>query len=244
MKVKSYTVLEIAQKGKEKFGIDLEDTGALEKQIRLAITRENIQPVGRKKSTPTARNDANAYSEVDKDRILDDFLFDYLRSMSNDEAVKKFKSSAEYQKMADEANEEYFEGLKRWQQEEEERARYGNFDLPYSMTEDSERVNKKKYQIISDALVDFYLHDKVDWGGEEALGKAAFLSQILNSQFVAENLFSRLFDFKIDELVEDMNRIDYVQDELIGGDLGAKEMKLFDKLSNWRNYASLKREYM
>lgn len=97
---------------------------------------------------------------------------------------------------------------------------------------------------VLDALVYFYLHDKVDLGGEEALGKAAFLSQILNSQFVAENLFSRLFDFKIDELVEDMNRIDYVQDELIGGDLGVKEMKLFDKLSNWRNYASLKREYM
>lgn len=242
MKGKCYTVLEIAQKGKEKFEIDMKDTRALEKQIRLVIRRENIQPIDKKKSTPSARNDANAYSEADKDRILDDFLFNYLRNMSKNEAVKKFKSSAEYQRMADEANEEYYEGLERWQKEEEDRARYGGFDEPYSMTEDSEVVKKKKHQIISEALFDLYLSDEVDLEGDEGLEKAAALSQILNSQFVAENLFSKLFDFKIAQLVEDMNSSDYIAQELVGGDLGAKEMKLFDKLSNWRNYVSLKRE--
>lgn len=39
-----------------------------------------------------------------------------------------------------------------------------------------------------------------------------------------------------------MNLSDYIAQELVGEDLGAKEMKLFDKLSNWRNYISLKRE--
>ena len=47
--------------------------------------------------------------------------------MSNDEVVKKFKSRAEYQRMADEGNEKYFEDLERWTQEEADRENYRNF---------------------------------------------------------------------------------------------------------------------
>ncbi|WP_285140987.1 hypothetical protein [Lactococcus petauri] len=242
MEKKCYTVLEIAQRGKEKFEIDLKDTRALEKQIRLVIRRENIQPIDKKKSTPRARNDANAYSEADKDRILDDFLFDYLRNMSNNEAVKKFKSSAEYQKMADEANEKYLEELERWTQEEAYRANYGNFPEREKLTEYSEEVKKEKDRMVREALFSSYISSEGDLESVETLSKAAYLSQVFVSQFVTERLFSELFDFEMDEFVRDADKSNYIAQNSIGGDFGVEEMKLFDKLSNWRNYVSLKRE--
>ena len=74
---KLFTVAEIAQLGFDKFSIVSSDTKAFERQIRNKIKDNNIDSVGTKKTVTIqnghiriAKNPANAYSEDDKDRII------------------------------------------------------------------------------------------------------------------------------------------------------------------------------
>lgn len=76
----------------------------------------------------------------------------------------------------------------------------------------------------------------------ETLSKATYLSQVFDSQFVTERLFSELFDFKMDEFVRNADKSNYIAQNSTGGEFGVDEMNLFDKLSNWRSYVSLRRE--
>ena len=152
------------------------------------------------------------------------------------------QNRAEYQKMADEANEKYFEDLERWTQEEADRANYGNFPEREKLTENSEEVKNEKRRMVREALFNTYISSEGDLESVETLSKAAYLSQVFDSQFVTEQLFSKLFDFKMDEFVGDADKSNYIVQNSIGGDFGVEEMKLFDKLSNWRNYVSLKKK--
>lgn len=107
---KQYTIRQIAELGLEKYKVQVyieqrESTiDNIRKQIGKIIKREGIKHTGMKKSTPQAKRPARAYSDEIKDKLLNDYLFDYLVELTRDESVKNYKSPEVYQKQVDELN--------------------------------------------------------------------------------------------------------------------------------------------
>ena len=232
MKNKMYTITEIANLGYRKFRINLEDTGAFKKQISKVIKENDVKPVGKKKSTPTAKNDAAAFSQEVVDKIINDWLFEYLRRQSNAEVVQNYKSESEYNKMAREYNKVY--------QEESEESILNEFKkyerlekgvLTYD--EDSEEVKSLKTKMQSEALFTYFFPNDIE--NTTSLEELSSLSIILDSFFVREKIFSKLFTLDIRGLVSDINDCIYKQ-TTFQGKYSGDDMKLFHKLENWENY--------
>ena len=181
---KLFTVAEIAQLGFDKFSIVSSDTKAFERQIRNKIKDNNIDSVGTKKTvtiqnghTRIAKNPAKAYSEDDKDRIINNLLFTYLKNLSSDETVQAFKSQSEYDEMAVIENDDYHEAVEKWQAEEIERQQHGYFGQLDEITPSSKYFISKKDEFVSEALytsIIFSIFSKRPFGGFTARNYSSF----------------------------------------------------------------------
>lgn len=194
-----YTVRQIAELAFEKFEIHYGSIESCSKKIRKVLNEKNVQEVGQGKSTATARNNAALYSEEVKEKILNDWLFDYLKNASNSEAVTKMKSDTQYQLEADKVNVEDYKNVDQFflygdnTRHKQEETRY------QQLTPHSPRVQQRKFEIMLEAL------------------------------------FSQQFSLDLSALIDDMNKADFISDQHQSS-YEAKDMRLFEKVSNWRNY--------
>lgn len=231
---RTYTELEIAQAGFKEFKIS-GDNGAFWKQISAVIKRKGIEPVGMKKSTPTAKREAKAYSEFDKDVVISE-LSDYLRDQSSDSVIKKYKSNGEYQKIAEEYNKNYDDILL-------EQAKSEAFDMEHGYFEGQQDgipddVNRVKNKIIIESLSKIYIEEQAN-DPQKALQNAERLTNVFKSSIISEKLFSALYDFRVEELTSDLYKSKEISQTRFD-DLTKEDMRLFDKLDNWENYVSCK----
>ena len=243
---KLFTVAEIAQLGFDKFSIVSSDTKAFERQIRNKIKDNNIDSVGTKKTvtiqnghTRIAKNPAKAYSEDDKDRIINNLLFTYLKNLSSDETVQAFKSQSEYDEMAVIENDDYHEAVEKWQAEEIERQQHGYFGQLDEITPSSKYFISKKDEFVSEALYSVYFPKGRLVDSQQEIIVASALATILKSKFVREKIFELHYEYDEKALLKDMNEAHCAGSESAGAWTG-NEMRLFEKLKDWKNYIIFK----
>ncbi|MGO3606683.1 MAG: hypothetical protein ACTJFC_01540, partial [Pseudolactococcus laudensis] len=217
MNEKIFTVAEIAQIGFDKFSINSNDVQAFMKQIRNKIKENDIKPVGIKKTESIkngklsiAKNPAQAYSEDDKDKIINVLLFNYLKSQSNDEAVQVYKSQSEYERIADEANDGYNEELRNWELEED------NEQYWEKTTTSSPSFISKKEEFISEALYSIYFPKDDSRDMEQEIIQASAFATILQCKFVKDKMMALHFDFDEEGLLKDMDESYWVSSENAG----------------------------
>lgn len=191
-----FTVRQIAELAYEKFDIHSSYDACI-KKIRKIISEKNIQSIGYGKSTITSRNKAALYSEEVKDNMIYDWLFDYLKNLSNSEAVEKMKSvKHHYQSEADKINEAYAKDMNYFL----ENGIAPSNDDPYgNLTKYSQRVRERKLEIMIEAL------------------------------------FSQHFSMDIVNLVNDMNKGDFIIDQH-QSDFTSVDILFFERLNNWKTY--------
>ncbi|WP_349532786.1 hypothetical protein [Leuconostoc citreum] len=238
-----YTVIEIAQLGLKKFEVDGSYEESLKKYIRDIIKKEQdldkkaFEVVAHRPSQLDSGNSskrpADAYSEYNKDRILNDLAFNYLKERSsNTQLFKDLKSNSEYEKIAKNSNYKY-------QNEEMQRMATGEFSQqdqpsPYDViTIESNCFVSKRRAFIAEALYSIYLSEKNSKARnlEQEITLASNLANILRSKFLREKIFERHFKFDVQELIEDLNEMNYIELEVSG-----EEVRLSEKIQNWRNY--------
>ena len=243
MSEEMYTIAEIAWLGFDKFSINSNDTKAFEKQIRKKIKENSIESVGIKKTKiikngiiNTSRNNAKAYSENIKDKIINILLFEYLKNQSNDEAVQAYKSQLEYEEIAANENDEYRESMEKWQAEEIERQQNGDFgQYDDEIGVNSQSFISKKDEFISEALYSFYFSRDELISPEQEIITASALTTTLQSKFVRDKIMGLHFEFDEKKLLEDMNEAHWAGQENAGFWSG-DDIRLFDNLRNWKNY--------
>lgn len=106
---KEYTILQIAKEALVRYKIR-ETTTMLDtvvKKIRKIINVQQFEASGMKKSTPQTRKLGKAYSEAIKNKIIQDFLFDYLIDRTYDDVTRRMKSPTYYDKQAEDSNGEF-----------------------------------------------------------------------------------------------------------------------------------------
>lgn len=232
---RTYTELEIAKTGFKEFKIS-GDNSAFRKQISAVIKRKDIKPVGMKKSTPTAKREAKAYSETDKDVVISE-LSDYLREQSSDSVIKKYKSNGEYQKIAEEYNKNYDDMLLEQVKSEAFYMEHGYFEGEQDGISDD--VNRIKNKMIIEALSKVYIEKQAQNNPQEALQNSERLTNVFRSPIIREKLFLALYDFRVDELTRDLYKSKEISQNKFD-DLTKEDMRFFDKLANWENYVSCK----
>lgn len=186
-----YTVRQIAELAFEKFEIRYGSIESCSKKIRKVINEKNIQEVGQGKSTATARNNAALYSEEVKEKILNDWLFKYLKNASNSEVVTTLKSDEQYQLEADKVNEEYDKRQDQFLLNGDEIWHEQNETAHHQLTEHSSDVRQRKFEIMLEAL--FFQQFSLDLSGLIGdMNKANFISEQHQSSYEAEDM--RLFE--------------------------------------------------
>lgn len=186
-----YSVRQIAELAFEKFEIQYGSMDSCSKKIRKVLNEKNIQEVGQGKSTATARNNAALYSEKVKEKILNDWLFDYFKKLSNSEAVAKMKSDGQYQLEADKVNVEDYRNVDRfflhgdtaWHKQEE--------TSYHQLNQHSPRVRQRKFEIMLEAL--FSQQFSLDLSALiDDMNKVDFISDQHQGSYEAEDM--RLFE--------------------------------------------------
>lgn len=213
MDEKGYTVLQIAEEGLKKFKVGNSEEirssvlDALCKKIRRVIAKNQIEPIGKGKSTPKAKRQALIFSKESKDILIDELLFDYFINLTQDEAYKNLTRPEVYNVRAEELNGAY----------EDEALLFLNSS------------NKQQNLMISNVYTDQY--DK------------RIYAKIQNrkKEIMIEAIFSKDYLLKLDDLVEDINQYELITIEKQGEFTGA-DMRLKEKLEDWRNYVKSKDE--
>ncbi|MGL5898396.1 MAG: hypothetical protein ACRCZW_01790 [Lactobacillaceae bacterium] len=233
MSDKMYTVLEIAQFGLEKFEVDKSYQESFKRQIRNIIDNKGFQTVGKKKSQTgdghSAKRQADAYSEDTKDRIINDLAFSYLKERSNKPSIQDLKSDSEYLELANDLNNEYQDQIM-------SKGEYGQQDQPNpyeDITIESNRFVSVKEKFISEALYSIYFleNNLKSKDLDKKIALASDLANLLRSKFLREKIFELHFQFDVESLLEDLNEMND-----IGLEVSGKDVRLTEKIQNWRNY--------
>lgn len=128
------------------------------KKVSKAIEENEIESIGKAKSTPTSRRPAQTYSKESKDFIVDEYLFDYLINMTNDEYVKNLKSPKYYEREAQEFNDNYADETINFLNlsiEQKNALLYSKKNTEH-LTKFSKEVHQRKREIMLEALFSKY----------------------------------------------------------------------------------------